>query len=99
MAIDSMPRYKKRAIPQASRRGVALRYGCEPGGSKEVACPCGSVGRINWFRLSSGVPGAWVHFSGLHLDHIYPEWLGGASSPDNLQLLCGRCNRRKGHRI
>ena len=29
-------------------------------------------------------------------DHIHPLSLGGVSTPDNLQMICGRCNTRKG---
>ncbi len=32
----------------------------------------------------------------LELDHVIPVALGGASSAQNLQVLCGDCNRRKG---
>jgi 5-methylcytosine-specific restriction endonuclease McrA len=32
----------------------------------------------------------------LQYDHIIPVALGGATTPENLQLLCGDCNRRKG---
>lgn len=35
----------------------------------------------------------------LQLDHIYPHIRGGSDEPDNLQTLCGPCNRIKKDRI
>lgn len=35
----------------------------------------------------------------VHVDHIHPFSLGGADSPDNLQVAHSRCNIRKGNRV
>jgi 5-methylcytosine-specific restriction endonuclease McrA len=35
----------------------------------------------------------------LQFDHIIPVTLGGATTPENLQVLCGPCNRTKGAEI
>ena len=32
----------------------------------------------------------------LNVDHIRPRYLGGSHHPENLQVLCGTCNRLKG---
>ena len=37
--------------------------------------------------------------SELQFDHIIPFSLGGASTPENLQILCGSCNRAKSNSI
>lgn len=94
--------YKKRAIPQATRRAVALAAGGVPGETVAAMCAyCGIQGAVHWQRLHCGRPGAWVHFSGLELDHVHPERLGGSSTPDNIVLACPRCNRSRGfhHRL
>lgn len=35
----------------------------------------------------------------LHVDHIYPEALGGKATMENLQALCRSCNCRKGAKV
>lgn len=89
----------KRAIPEGTRRAVARRYGCEPGETlTDVPCHwCGDPGSIEWHRLASGKPGAWVSFTH-ELDHVIPEASGGSHDPDNIVLACRSCNRRRGHR-
>jgi 5-methylcytosine-specific restriction endonuclease McrA len=35
----------------------------------------------------------------LTIDHIFPRALGGGDEMENLQVLCGPCNSRKGARV
>ena len=49
---------------------------------------------------SGNCAGCKDHFEARHLevDHIIARLKGGTDATDNLQLLCGNCNRIKGHR-
>jgi len=86
----------KLAIPQEVRRQVALKYGCPPGGRVDAECYyCGQCHTIWWPETSKGVPGYWVSFGGLHLDHFEAESQGGVTSCDNLVLACAHCNKSK----
>lgn len=97
-AAIATPR-RKQAIPLAVRRGVALKYGCPPGGRIIVPCHyCGRRDYVHWHRLSNGRPSYWVSF-GHHLDHFYPEILGGPTTVENLVLACRGCNLTKGAKV
>lgn len=86
---------RKEVIRAEDRRAVALKYGCEPGGTKEVACYfCEAPGRIYWHALSDGRPSWWVTFPDLELSHWIAESEGGPATSENLVLACRACNRR-----
>lgn len=44
--------------------------------------------------VECGYSGPYIEF-----DHIWPRSKGGLTTVDNLQLLCGQCNRKKGNRV
>lgn len=48
------------------------------------------------FRRDGGRCAACGSAELLQFDHVIPVALGGASTVDNLQLLCAECNRAKG---
>lgn len=55
--------------------------------------------RDNHICRACGFGGS-VNFAfALECDHIVPEAQGGATILDNLQCLCGACNRAKGDRF
>lgn len=86
--------YRKLAIPNEARRAVAIKYGCKPSGTKDVECYfCGSPGQVHWWPRHDGRPSNWVVFPGLELDHLEPEFTGGANAAENLVLSCRPCNR------
>jgi hypothetical protein len=95
-AANSQAPYKKKAIPNAVRRAVALKYGCPPGGTVSAPCQyCLAPGAIHWHRKLDGSPSYWVSFDH-ELDHVHPELLGGSGTAENIVLACRPCNRRKG---
>lgn len=68
------------------RRAVLLRdnFTCQKCGARPV------------FKTGDGIEHP--SLGGLHVDHIHPYSKGGRTELDNLQVLCARCNLRKGAR-
>lgn len=88
---------RKLAIPLASRRALAEKYGCGPGERADASCYyCGAPGEVVWHQLRNGRPSAWVVFPGLEIDHLEAESGGGGNMQGNLVLACRTCNRSKG---
>lgn len=72
------------------------------GRTQECAC-CGMEGKYFWLEKSGCLP---PHFNlygeddegypvMMTVDHILPRSKGGATTQDNIQLLCRRCNTAK----
>ena len=55
--------------------------------------------RDNHICRACGFGGSVNHAFALECDHIIPESVGGATTADNLQCLCGACNRAKSDRF
>jgi 5-methylcytosine-specific restriction endonuclease McrA len=92
--------YKKKAIPLSIRRQIAINNGMSPGDKKTANCAyCDAEGSIYWPVSYHRKGSSWVHIGGLEMDHIYPESLGGKAIISNIQLLCRKCNRRKGSKV
>ncbi|MEV4879419.1 HNH endonuclease [Streptomyces cyaneofuscatus] len=76
-------------------RAVAMvAMGEEPRNSERGHIP-DDVKQLVWIR-DQGQCRVCGFTSELQFDHIIPVAMGGSSEPENLQLLCGPCNRRKG---
>jgi 5-methylcytosine-specific restriction endonuclease McrA len=54
--------------------------------------------RDNHICRACGFGGSANYAFALECDHIVPESAGGVTTLDNLQCLCGACNRAKGDR-
>jgi hypothetical protein len=84
-------RRRRRRIARAKDLMIAE---AEPGGTHRPSIP--EDVRREVFRRDSGRCAHCGRRELLQFDHVIPVALGGASSPQNLQLLCAPCNRDKG---
>jgi 5-methylcytosine-specific restriction protein A len=80
-------------VPERLREEILARdnYTCQL---------CGLKGyRVKRSKKAYGF-GYYTERKGIYLsiDHIYPVSLGGTNSPQNLRVLCTRCNLLKGTR-
>jgi hypothetical protein len=78
-----------------SRAQSTVALGAEPrvpGTSRQVP---EDVKLLVWTR-DQGRCRACGSMTELQYDHIIPWSMGGGSTPENVQVLCGPCNRRKG---
>lgn len=66
----------------------------EPSGPRRDPIP--EEVRREVFRRDGGRCAACGTDELLQFDHVIPVALGGASTPENLQILCAPCNREKG---
>jgi 5-methylcytosine-specific restriction endonuclease McrA len=88
---------RERAVARPAGRGPdradAARHQEEPLGRRE---PLPRDVRLAVWRRDRGRCRECGNGFDLQYDHVIPLALGGATSVDNLQLLCGDCNRAKG---
>ncbi len=85
---------QQRERQRIERAQAIVSYGGQPSRNGRQGIP-DDVKQLVWTRDGGSCRncGSTVE---LQYDHIIPVALGGSTSEDNLQILCGPCNRRKG---
>lgn len=84
---------RQRQAQRVERAQQMVAMGAQPRRSARGTVP-EDVKHLVWQRDGGAcrLCGATVE---LQFDHVIPVSFGGASTPENLQVLCGPCNRRK----
>lgn len=85
----------RRAWAKANRERER-EYATRRGAKKLNRLPRGAIQRAGNLQGWLCVCGANLRASGYHIDHVVPLAKGGAHSEENIQLLCGPCNLKKG---
>lgn len=89
---------KRRCIPLITKNEVAVRC-------KGICQLCGDIGihrprsghvLSNQIAYTNPYDGTGEYRIPMEYDHIMPLSKGGNTTANNLQLLCRKCNRRKG---
>ncbi|MEQ8834926.1 MAG: HNH endonuclease signature motif containing protein [Miltoncostaeaceae bacterium] len=91
--VAERERRRRRRIDRAVDLMHAERAGQAPPAGRREHIP--EVLRREVFRRDGGRCTGCGTDELLQFDHIIPVALGGASTPENLQLLCAECNREK----
>jgi hypothetical protein len=85
---------QQRERSRIERAQAIVSQGCVNSGVQRDAIP-DDLKQYVWTR-DGGECRSCGATSDLQFDHIIPVSLGGATNEQNLQILCGPCNRRKG---
>jgi len=85
---------QQRERQRIERAQAIVTYGAVPRQSSRGAIP-DDVKQLVWLR-DGGCCRSCGSTVELQYDHIIPLAMGGATSAENLQILCGPCNRKKG---
>ena len=85
---------QQRERQRIDRAQAIVSYGSLPRQSGRQSIP-DDLKQLVWLRDGGRCRGCGNTVE-LQYDHIIPVSMGGATSAENLQILCGPCNRRKG---
>lgn len=66
----------------------------------EIECNyCNAKPRYAEYTANFGLRMMVNEFNSMTIDHIIPKSNGGSNSADNYQILCFKCNHKKGNRL